>query len=324
MVGIESVRRARSRWLASRIVPVLFAFAGSLPATSGLVHAAARIDPARFDCTALIHGGQAQQSWQQMVRLEHCDRVKRLARLARLAPEGVSPQFFVETIPHARLPPGIAVDVPLLRVVFPQRVFFDTASSRLRPEAIEVVQIVAQSLRQDVPDVALFVAGHTDPRGARDYNHNLSIDRANAVAERILNEGVNLATVWRIGFGADMPLVPNTGPQAWGYNRRVEFLFAGTPDAIAIWLADMQVDGLCKGTSLEEAADCKRNLDLRSDYEAVEVTSGPNMAALPRQAKATTNPTTKGISIAPVSGRTIVINPVNRTVRDSMQAEKNG
>lgn len=312
------------KWTA----PLLLVLAGVLVA--GTTIAATRIHPEQFDCNDYLSAGGVSQSWQQMIQVEQCDRIKRLSRLSRT---GVEPQFFIERIPREKLPPEVGVDVPLLRVVFPQRVFFDTAESGLRPEAREVVRVVSESLRQDVPDVALFVAGHTDVRGARAYNQGLSVDRANAVAEQILDQGVNLATVWRIGFGPDMPLVANTGPEGWGYNRRVEFLFAGSADAIAVWLADMQVDGLCSGASQRETAQCRRSLKLRADYEAVEITAASRDVA-PASSGQHTAPASRPVEVdpevrkagplRPVSGRRIVINPINRTANHMLSQENNG
>ncbi|TKV41570.1 hypothetical protein A0U87_20655 [Sphingobium sp. MP9-4] len=68
------------------------------------------------------------------------------------------------------LPANIAADVPALRVVFLERTtFFDTDSARLRPVAIEIAALIAENLRKEPPDVALFVAGHVDARGSYDY-----------------------------------------------------------------------------------------------------------------------------------------------------------
>lgn len=312
-------------WLLSRMTPRLRRGVALLSLFVWSYQAAAagtgmsRIDPASFRCEDFLSHAGADQAWQDMIEVEHCDRIK---RLARLTDSGAEPEFFVEWIPQARLPAAFRASVPLLRVVFPQRIFFDTAESRLRPEAIAVVRTVAESLRNDVPDVTLFVAGHTDPRGSRDYNQNLSVDRANAVATEILGQGVNLATVWRIGFGSDMPAVPNDGPLGWGYNRRVEFLFAARPEAIAIWLADMQLDGLCSGTSSRQTNACRRSLALRSDYEAIEVVTRKSVASPQSKDKKIDVSAAPRIAIDPKPGRRIVINPVNRTAIQKNSEEK--
>ena len=211
--------------------------------------------------------------WRDMVEVEHCDRIKRLERISQLS-LGAEPQFFDANIAASRLPPNVGVRIPLLRVVFPERVFFDTDSSRLRPEAWEVARIIAENLQSEPPDVVVFVAGHADERGDRAYNENLSIDRANALAEAILGYGVNVASVWRIGFGEDLPLVAGSNDYAYGQNRRIEFIFAARPEPVAVWMADQQIDMLCQGKTSRETAKCKKQLDFKKGYEAVEVVQG--------------------------------------------------
>ena len=211
--------------------------------------------------------------WRDMVEVEHCDRIKRLERISELS-LGAEPQFFDASIAASRLPPNVGVRIPLLRVVFPERVFFDTDSSRLRPEAWEVARIIAENLQSEPPDVVVFVAGHADERGDRAYNENLSIDRANALAEAILGYGVNVASVWRIGFGEDLPLIAGSTDYAYGQNRRIEFIFAARPEPVAVWMADQQIDMLCQGKTSRETAKCKKQLDFKKGYEAVEVVQG--------------------------------------------------
>ncbi len=317
-----------------KITTRLMCFAATLVFS---VHASAsstRIDPQNFRCEDLINAGSNQQTWDQTLEVEHCDRVKRLARIASLSLPGAEPEFFVERIARGRLA-SIDVDVPLVRVVFPQRVFFDTALDSLRPEAFAVIETVSETLKLDVPDVAVFVAGHTDPRGKREYNQNLSVDRANSVAEALRDSGLKYGSIWRVGFGPDMPLVPNDGPEAWGYNRRVEFLFAAKSQAVAAWLADTQVDGLCSARTENESQTCKKTITLRSNYRAAEVVSKAKRDAhaasvridldafRAEQAKTTVGSVTTvaktdkrvGIVLRPELGRVININPVSRTTQ---------
>lgn len=261
------------------------------------------------DCRALLEPSERGtfQQWQVFVQLEHCDRIKRIRRISELLPEDQRPRFYEAIVPASRLPEGFGVDLPILRVVFPDRTFFDTDKATLRPEALEIARLIAENLRREPPDVALFVAGHSDIRGSRAYNENLSIDRANAIAEEIFRSGVNLTSIWRIGFGEDMPLVAGNTAWAWGRNRRIEFLFAAKPEAIGIWLADKQLDGLCSGRSAREAGACKQELHLKDDYRVVEVVAKPRETAAAKRAAQT--------SVAPRPPRTISINPKARTAK---------
>jgi outer membrane protein OmpA-like peptidoglycan-associated protein len=225
------------------------------------------------DCRTLLPSAVVGtfQPWQSFVQLEHCDRMKRLRRLSQALPPDQQPRFYEGIVPAARLPAEFAVDLPVLRVVFPERVFFDTARSDLRQEAREIVSIVAESLRHEPPDVALFVAGHTDKRASTSYNEALSIDRANAVATAIFAQGINFTSIWRIGFGEDMPLYSGDTMADYDRNRRIEFLFAAKPEAVAVWLADQQLGELCRAATIVETQKCKEQLRLRQDYYAERV-----------------------------------------------------
>ncbi|GAA4802747.1 hypothetical protein GCM10023307_31880 [Lysobacter hankyongensis] len=301
------------------------------------VYMSQRIDPLNYNCNEFlderIKSNDVLEAPDQALEFEHCFRLQKLAMIANQRIDGAEPEFYVERVPRFKLPKGATSDVPILRVVFPQRVFFDTGKSFLRPEADQVVDIIVSALKKDAPDVTVFVAGHTDPRGGSDYNYNLSIDRAYAVAKRIFEKGGMSRNLWWIGFGEDMPLVPNTGPTGWGYNRRVEFLFSGTPAAIAIWMADMQIDGLCASNSESDAKQCKRELALKSTYEAIELREEESTLNRPTHvarriepdgSKDGTNPSrppdaainTRPQAIRvlnPVPGRRFTIDPTRRT-----------
>lgn len=284
------------------------------------------------DLKVMMQQGSVQP-WQAFVRMEHCDRIKRLVRLsAGLAPNR-RPIFFEGVISADRLPAEFGVDMPVLRVVFPDHVFFDTALSRLCPEADPLVAIVAESLRREPPDVALFVAGHADKRGDEKYNQMLSIDRANALAEAIFDHGIAYSSIWRIGFGEDMPLVPGDDPASLNQNRRIEFLYAAKPEAVGVWMADQQLSELCQARTKQEADRCKAQLNLRRDYEAVEIVRrpptrieldrSPAKSVVPRRkqhsgiqpsnAREAVQPNGhRAVSITPTASRKIRIDPVLR------------
>lgn len=243
------------------------------------------------DCRSILPSGTAGtlQPWQVFVKLEHCDRIKRLRRLSLALPPEKRPIFYEGFVPASRLPREFGVDVPVLRVVFPDHVFFDTALARLREEARPVTEIVSQSLQNEPPDVALFVAGHADARGSRPYNEALSIDRSHAIADDIYRRGVALATIWRVGFGEDMPLVSGSSSYALDRNRRIEFLFAARPEAIGQWLADQQLDEICSGADRQETQRCRNGLELAPNYDIVE--AGPPKHAKRVAPRLTNQPT---------------------------------
>lgn len=286
-----------------------------------------RVNPLTLDCEREFARAQTSRDrvWtgDQTLEFEHCFRIKNLQNLARAYSGGSGPEFFVDRIPAERLGRGYVNDVPVLRVVFPERVFFDTGRAVLRPEALDVVEIIAEALKSDPPDVTVFVAGHTDSRGSSDMNYNLSVERSEAVARALAGRRQIVANVWGIGFGEDMPLAANVDEVSWGRNRRVEFLFSGTPSAIAVWLSDMQLDNLCVMRAGEDSQRCKKEINLRQNYEAIEfvapvgaeinpVTEAPNSINPSRQSAKIGIARERRV-INPVPGRRFKINPQRRT-----------
>jgi outer membrane protein OmpA-like peptidoglycan-associated protein len=223
--------------------------------------------------------------WEETVCLEHNDRVRRLRALTDLLPPDARPQFSEFLVPRDRLPPGFPVGMPLLRVVFPEQSFFDTASSRIKPEALIALTVIASSLRREVPDVAVFVAGHTDSRGGEDYNHNLSVDRAESVAQRLRSLGIGEVALWRVGFGESVPLQANDSDRGMAVNRRVEFLFGPRAEPVAAWLAEQRAIS-CADPGHGAPGQCKRPLK-RREFEAVALTSrtGLSVPAASRSAR---------------------------------------
>ena len=328
---------SENAWIRLRVV-LLLAIGALLAAClcpDAYAQATWEIRSVPVDCRDLKETMQqgSVQPWQAFVKMEHCDRIKRLVRLSVGLPPNRRPIFFEGVIPADRLPAEFGVDMPVLRVVFPDHVFFDTAQSRLRPEADPLVAIVAESLRREPPDVALFVAGHADKRGDEKYNQMLSIDRANALAEAIFDQGIAYSSIWRIGFGEDMPLVPGDDQASLDQNRRIEFLFAAKPEAVGVWMADQQLSELCQARTRQEADRCKAQLNLRRDYEAVEIVRRPPTRIEPdraptksvapgRKQRSGIEPSNarnavqpngnRAVSITPTASRKIRIDPVLR------------
>jgi outer membrane protein OmpA-like peptidoglycan-associated protein len=184
--------------------------------------------------------------------------------LAKSADKNV--RFVRYTVDKAQLT-GFRSDMPILRVIFEERVFFDTDKSDVRAEAVPVLALVAETLRAKKGPVALFVAGHTDSRGTNEYNLKLSIQRAESVARALGSRGVGSASIWRVGFGKAIPLRRETTPQDMAYNRRVEFLIASQSAIIAAWVNSTKT--LCEGKD----ASCG-GLPVPTRVEAVPVTEG--------------------------------------------------
>jgi outer membrane protein OmpA-like peptidoglycan-associated protein len=204
-------------------------------------------------------GGSAHKvyDWRETARLEHDDRRRRFQRLAR---EGqIASPLFLESLLDGTNAPSLAAKVPILRMVYPEAVFFDTAKSDVLPSMDGVLQVIARAMRSDAPDVAVFVVGHTDARGGDDYNFSLSVDRAESVARRLYSLGIGSVRLWRVGFGKAVPIAPNDTAANMARNRRVEFIFAARAEAIAIWLSQQSVT-ICDGLDPGFRDQCKKSV----------------------------------------------------------------
>jgi len=74
------------------------------------------------------------------------------------------------------------------------------------------------------PDLSLEVEGHTDDVGSKSYNEKLSKNRALAVVNYLIAEGVDKKRIKYSYFGATRPIGTNATPEGRQLNRRCEFL----------------------------------------------------------------------------------------------------
>lgn len=110
-----------------------------------------------------------------------------------------------------------------LIVSLPSDLTFATDSYAISSTMQSDLQKVADSL-QRYPDSSIQVIGHTDSDGAAAYNQDLSLRRANAVADQIQAGGVAFNRVQSLGKGEDQPVASNLTPEGKAQNRRVEIV----------------------------------------------------------------------------------------------------
>ena len=71
------------------------------------------------------------------------------------------------------------------------------------------------------------VEGHTDSVGGDEYNMKLSDNRAAAVRDFLVAQGVPPSAVSSQGFGKTMPVADNATAAGRQQNRRVELVVSG-------------------------------------------------------------------------------------------------
>lgn len=100
---------------------------------------------------------------------------------------------------------------------------FDVDKSNITTEGKEVITQIAEALQHD-KSLKISIEGHTDNTGDASHNKKLSNDRANAVMNTLIANGINKTRLTAKGFGAEKPLVANGSEENKAKNRRVELV----------------------------------------------------------------------------------------------------
>lgn len=108
-------------------------------------------------------------------------------------------------------------------------VLFNTGEYSLSPGAREKLAKVSGILLS-YPGLAIAVGGYTDNVGSDAMNQQLSENRAGAVRDYLVQQGVTNTAVTAIGYGNSEPVASNDNAGGRQQNRRVELVVSG--DAI--------------------------------------------------------------------------------------------
>ncbi len=121
-------------------------------------------------------------------------------------------------LPTTDTPRGLAVDM--------SEVLFDTGKSDLQPEAREDLAKLS-GIVLNYPSLKLTVEGHTDNTGSAESNQTLSEQRANAVRDYLVKQGLNSSSVTAQGLGENTPVADNSTAEGREKNRRIEIIVSG-------------------------------------------------------------------------------------------------
>ena len=101
--------------------------------------------------------------------------------------------------------------------------YFSTASTEVTPESQPILEaLFAEVAKRQAVEVQ--VTGHTDRVGTDATNDRLSLERAQAVQEMLVQRGLKTNFIRAVGRGEREPLVPTPDEQPEPRNRRVEVI----------------------------------------------------------------------------------------------------
>jgi outer membrane protein OmpA-like peptidoglycan-associated protein len=74
------------------------------------------------------------------------------------------------------------------------------------------------------PDRSVLIEGYTDSTGTEGTNLDLSLNRANAVSNKLVAKGISRGRITTKGFGEESPVAGNDTAAGREQNRRVDVI----------------------------------------------------------------------------------------------------
>ena len=123
-----------------------------------------------------------------------------------------------------------------LKVIFVDKILFDSGSAEINPKGKELLRVLAKSLKE-IKNQNIMIEGHTDNVSLTKYlikrfpsNWELSTARASAVVHFFQEEGgIDPQRLSARGYSFYRPVAPNDTEEGRRQNRRIEIVL-GPPD----------------------------------------------------------------------------------------------
>lgn len=107
-----------------------------------------------------------------------------------------------------------------LDVIF-ENLIFASNSANIDATSLDDLDLLVTIMKEDL-NLKLSIEGHTDNRGDRQYNLELSRLRAEAVKQHLVDGGISADRIQAIGYGQTRPIESNDTVKGRLKNRRVE------------------------------------------------------------------------------------------------------
>lgn len=112
---------------------------------------------------------------------------------------------------------------PGIRLILDNIQFQRGAVKFLDEASADEIEMLAVFLHQN-PTFKISLEGHTDSYGNVELNKKLSLDRANAIREQLVAQGIAFERIRVSGFGGSRPVADNLSEEGRILNRRVEMV----------------------------------------------------------------------------------------------------
>lgn len=107
----------------------------------------------------------------------------------------------------------------------PELVLFDFNKYEVKNKVKGSLNILSKALEEN-PDIRIKIDGYTDFIGSEGYNLELSVKRAKAIKNYLVDRGVKSSNISIEGYGKQNPIANNATAAGRAKNRRVEFIIS--------------------------------------------------------------------------------------------------
>lgn len=118
-----------------------------------------------------------------------------------------------------------------IKVTFSEGILFEFNKSNLSESSRYALNEFAASLRSN-PETDVTIYGHTDNKGTRAVNQRISKERATAVANYLVGQGVQRNRLTIEGLAFNQPVASNETADGRAQNRRVEIYITASKEMI--------------------------------------------------------------------------------------------
>lgn len=109
------------------------------------------------------------------------------------------------------------------KIEITEKVMFDYGKATIKPESHSLLKDVADVLKKNPQVKKIRIEGHTDSDGSSSMNQRLSQQRADAVRQFLIDQGIAASRLVSKGYGESKPIADNKTDEGKEKNRRVEF-----------------------------------------------------------------------------------------------------
>ena len=109
------------------------------------------------------------------------------------------------------------------KIEITEKVMFEYDKATIKTDSHQLLNDVADVLKDHENIQKVRIEGHTDADGSDDYNKKLSQDRADAVKNFLVGVGIDESRMEAVGYGEEKPIADNKTEEGKERNRRVEF-----------------------------------------------------------------------------------------------------